>query len=78
MGIKDVRNDGRISYIGGVLGTDGIRKQMYKNDYSVGFLLYPIQKEELMHVAEAGSTLPPKSTWFEPRIKNAILAQQFE
>ncbi len=78
MGIHDVRNDGRISYIGGVQGVQGIRKQMLKNDHSVGFLLYPIQKEELKHVADAGSTLPPKSTWFEPRIKNAILSQEFE
>lgn len=78
MGIHDVRNDGRISYIGGVLGVEGVRKQMLKNDNSVGFLLYPIQKDELKHVADSGSTLPPKSTWFEPRIKNAILAQEFE
>ncbi|MDA9774185.1 DUF1015 family protein [Saprospiraceae bacterium] len=78
MGINDVRNDSRISYIGGLAGVQGVKKQLLKNDHSVGFMLYPIQREELTHVADAGSTLPPKSTWFEPRIKNAILAQEFE
>ena len=78
MGIHDVRNDSRISYIGGILGIEGVKKQMLKKDYSVGFLLYPIQKEELKHVADSNSTLPPKSTWFEPRIKNAIIVQEFE
>ena len=78
MGIEDVRNDSRISYIGGIQGVQGVKKQMLKNEHSVGFMLYPIQREELKHVADAGSTLPPKSTWFEPRIKNAILSQEFE
>lgn len=78
MGIQDVRNDGRILYVGGGNSIKSIQKEMIKNDYAVGFLLYPVMKDELVQIADLGMSLPPKSTWFEPRIKNAVISQQFE
>ena len=78
MKIKNVRTDNRISYIGGVEGIEGIKSRMFKDDYSVAFLLFPVSEKELKQIADKGSTLPPKSTWFEPRIKNAIISQFFE
>lgn len=78
MHIKDIRNDNRINYIGGVEGIDGIKTQMFKDDYAVAFLLFAVSEKELKQIADKGSTLPPKSTWFEPRIKNAIISQLFE
>ena len=78
MGVKDVRTDSRISYIGGTEGVEGVKASLIKNDYAVGFILYPVQKEELTKLADRRLTLPPKSTWFEPRIKNAIISQEFE
>ena len=78
MKMKDIRNDTRITYTGGNEGVEGIRQQLLRDDYAVGFLLYPITEQELRKVADKGSTLPPKSTWFEPRIKNAIISQEFE
>lgn len=77
MHIKDVRHDSRLSYTSGVEGISGIEKILLKDDYAVGFMLYPVAAEELMKVAEAGLTLPPKSTWFEPRVKNAVISQEF-
>lgn len=76
--MEDVRTDARISYVSGMEGMSKIQSNLLKEDHSVAFLLYPIQEEELMAVAEAGLTLPPKSTWFEPRIKNAVIAQEFK
>lgn len=78
MGITDVRFDSRIKYIGGANNNKEVRSEILKNDYAIGFMLYPVQPEELMALADAGETLPPKSTWFEPRIKNAVIAQEFK
>ncbi len=78
MDIKDVRFDSRIKYIGGTKNSKEMKAEILKNDYAIGFMLYPVHPEELMTLADAGETLPPKSTWFEPRIKNAIIAQEFK
>lgn len=78
MKVKDVRNDNRILYVGGNEGIDGMKQNLLRDDYAVGFMLFPISEAELRQVADKDSTLPPKSTWFEPRIKNAIISQEFE
>ena len=78
MGIKDVRFDSRIQYIGGRGNSKEMKSEILKNDYAIGFMMYPVHSDELMKLADAGETLPPKSTWFEPRIKNAIIAQEFK
>jgi len=78
MGIKNIRFDSRIQYIGGAQNNKEVKSQILKNDYAIAFMLYPVQPEELMKLADAHETLPPKSTWFEPRIKNAIIAQEFK
>lgn len=77
MGIEDVRHDQRLSYISGVEGIEGISQMLLKDDYAVGFLLFPVTFDELKKVANAGKTLPPKSTWFEPRVKNAVISKEF-
>jgi uncharacterized protein (DUF1015 family) len=78
MGIKDVRFDSRIQYIGGQGNSKEMKAEILKNDYAIGFMMYPVHPDELMKLADSGETLPPKSTWFEPRIKNAIIAQEFK
>ncbi len=78
MKIKNVRFDSRIQYIGGVHNNKEVKAEILKNDYAIGFMMFPVQPEELMELADAGETLPPKSTWFEPRIKNAVIAQEFK
>lgn len=77
LGIEDVRNDGRVRYVEGPRGLDGLLKQAEKEKDSVAFGLYPVQMEEVMRVANMGKVLPPKSTWFEPRMKNGLLVQEF-
>ncbi len=72
-GIKDVRNDHRIEYVGGALGLDGIRQKTLQSKYNVGFCLYPVQWKEMTTLVDAGEVLPPKSTWFEPRMKSGLI-----
>lgn len=76
LGIEDVRNDRRVKYIEGPKGIDGVLKQAEKEPDSVAFCLYPVQMEEVIKVADIGQVLPPKSTWFEPRMKNGLLVKR--
>lgn len=77
LGIEDVRNDRRVKYIEGPKGIEGLLKQADKAAECVAFCLYPVQMEEVMAVADIGQVLPPKSTWFEPRMKNGVLVQEY-
>jgi len=73
LGIKNVRTDSRITYVEGPKGLDAVRSQVIKSRYRIGFCLYPVDLEDLMDVSDAGKTMPPKSTWFEPRVKNGMI-----
>lgn len=77
LGIQNVRNDARVEYVEGPKGLDGLRKKASKSEHSVAFCLYPIQMTDLFALADAHEMLPPKSTWFEPRMKNGMLVQPF-
>jgi uncharacterized protein (DUF1015 family) len=76
LGISDVRTDPRVLYVEGTKGTDGIRKECNKGEERVGFALYPVAFEDMKHLSDQGETLPPKSTWFEPRMKSGLLAME--
>lgn len=76
LGIENVRNDQRIKYIEGPKGIEGVLKQADKEPDSVAFCLFPVQMEEVIKVADVGQVLPPKSTWFEPRMKNGLLVKR--
>ncbi len=74
--IKDVRADTRIKYVEGVIEIDQFVANCKKNEISFGFLLYPVEIEDLIKVADKKMVMPPKSTWFEPRMKNGLLVQE--
>jgi len=76
LNIKDVRTDQRIKYVEGQKGLDELRIKTIKNEHRVGFCLYPVSIEDLMKIADANFVLPPKSTWFEPRLKNGLIVQE--
>lgn len=74
LGIDDVRNDPRISYVEGPRGLDALRQKVDKDNADrAAFGLYPVQLEEMFTVADSQQELPPKSTWFEPRIQNGLI-----
>ncbi len=78
LAIKEVRTDTRIIYIDGSKGLSGMRKTMKGHKNRLGFLLYPILFADVMHIADSGETLPPKSTYFEPRLKSGLLGKKLE
>jgi uncharacterized protein (DUF1015 family) len=73
LGIKDPRTDKRIDFIGGARGLEGLEARVNSGDMAVAFALYPTQMADLMAVADAGGIMPPKSTWFEPKLADGMV-----
>lgn len=71
LGIKDVRTDKRIDFIGGIRGLEELERRVHE-DMEVAFALYPTSIAELFAVADAGKLMPPKSTWFEPKLRSGL------
>ncbi len=77
LGIADVRTDNRIDYISGDLGAGRVEEKAWASDHHIGFCIYPVQFDELVKVSDAKGTLPPKSTWFEPRMINGLVVKSY-
>ena len=74
LGIKDPRTDKRIDFIGGARGLERARSaRVNSGEMAVAFALYPTQMADLMAVADAGGIMPPKSTWFEPKLADGMV-----
>ncbi len=71
--IADPRTDKRIDFVGGARGTAELEKHVNSGDAAVAFSLYPVSVSDLMSVSDAGATMPPKSTWFEPKLRDGLL-----
>lgn len=76
LGINDVRTDDRIMYVEGPKGLDGIKNLLLKGENRMAFCLSPVDITDLFKVSDLGGVMPPKSTWFEPRMKNGLLVQE--
>ncbi len=76
LGVVDVRTDKRLTYVEGPKGLAGFRKELLKTSNRVGFCLYPIDISDIVQIADMRKTMPPKSTWFEPRIKNGMIVAE--
>lgn len=74
LGIKDLRRDKRIDYVGGSRGLPGLQKRVDSGEMAAAFALYPTSMEDLMAVAEAGQVMPTKSTWFEPKLADGMVS----
>ncbi|TCT20119.1 DUF1015 domain-containing protein [Thiobaca trueperi] len=74
LGIQDPRRDERIDFVGGIRGLDGLVKRVDSGEMAVAFALYPTQMQDLMAVADAGEVMPPKSTWFEPKLADGLVS----
>ena len=75
LGIQDLRNSERIDFIGGIRGAQEIKKVVDTHKGSVGFMVYPTAVSELIAVADKKMLMPPKSTWFEPKLADGIVSK---
>jgi uncharacterized protein (DUF1015 family) len=71
-GIADPRTSNRISFVGGIRGTAELEKLVNSGDYACAFSMFPTSIEDLMSIADTGGIMPPKSTWFEPKLRDAM------
>jgi uncharacterized protein (DUF1015 family) len=71
--IGDIRTDARIDFVGGARGTDELERVVKSGQAAVAFSLYPVSPDDLMAVSDAGAIMPPKSTWFEPKLRDGLL-----
>jgi uncharacterized protein (DUF1015 family) len=74
LGIKDVRTDKRVDFVGGIRGTAELERLVDSGAWAVAFSLFPVTVRDLMAIADAGGIMPPKSTWFEPKLRDGLLS----
>ncbi len=74
LGIQDVRTDTRIDFVDGIRGTAELTRLVDSGDFAVAFSLFPVTVSDLMAIADAGGIMPPKSTWFEPKLRDGLLS----
>jgi uncharacterized protein (DUF1015 family) len=74
LGVTDVRTDKRIDFVGGARGTGELERLVETGQAAVAFSLFPVTVEDLIRIADAGGIMPPKSTWFEPKLRDGLLS----
>jgi len=78
LGIKDLRTDKRIDFIGGIRGLGELKERVDSGDMKVAFALYPVSMEQLINIADSGNIMPPKTTWFEPKLRSGLVVHELE
>ncbi|MBC7851044.1 MAG: DUF1015 domain-containing protein [Chitinophagaceae bacterium] len=73
LGIKDQRTDKRIDFVGGIRGLAELEKRVNSGEMAIAFSLYPVSIQQLFDIADSGEVMPPKSTWFEPKLRDGLL-----
>ena len=72
LGIKDLRTDKRIDFVGGIRGLGELSRRVDSGEMKVAFALYPVSMKQLMDIADSGNIMPPKTTWFEPKLRSGL------
>jgi uncharacterized protein (DUF1015 family) len=78
LGIKDLRRDKRIDFVGGIRGLGELSKRVDSGEMAVAFALYPVSMKQLIDIADSGNIMPPKTTWFEPKLRSGLVVHSLE
>ena len=78
LGITDLRKDDRIDFVGGIRGLEELERRVDSGEMAAAFALYPVSMEELLTIADAGEIMPPKTTWFEPKLRSGLFVHDLE
>ena len=78
LGIKDLRTDKRIDFVGGIRGLGELKKRVDSGEMKVGLALYPVSMKQLIDIADSGQIMPPKTTWFEPKLRSGLVIHSLE
>jgi uncharacterized protein (DUF1015 family) len=78
LGIKDVRNSERIDFVGGIRGLGELKRRVDSGEMAVAFALFPVSMSQLMTIADTGKIMPPKTTWFEPKLRSGLVIHSLD
>ncbi len=78
LGIKDLRTDKRIDFIGGIRGLGELKRRVDNGEMKVAFALYPVSMIQLIDIADTGNIMPPKTTWFEPKLRSGLVVNELD
>ncbi len=78
LGIKDLRTDKRIDFVGGIRGLGELKKRVDSGEMRVALALYPVSMQQLIDIADSGNIMPPKTTWFEPKLRSGLVIHELE
>ncbi|MEA4984931.1 hypothetical protein SDC9_40292 [bioreactor metagenome] len=76
LGIKDLRTDKRIDFVGGIRGLDELKRRVDSGEMQVALALYPVSMKQLIDIADTGNIMPPKTTWFEPKLRSGLVIHE--
>lgn len=78
LGIKDLRSDKRIDFVGGIRGLGELKRRVDSGEMKVALALYPVTMKQLMDIADTGNIMPPKTTWFEPKLRSGLVIHKLD
>ena len=76
LGIKDLRSDKRIDFVGGLRGLDELSRRVDSGEMRMALALYPVSMQDIMDIADSGNIMPPKATWFEPKLRSGLVVHK--
>ena len=76
LGIKDLRTDKRIDFVGGIRGLGELKRRVDNGEMKVAFALYPVSMKQIIDIADTGNIMPPKTTWFEPKLRSGLVIHE--
>jgi len=78
LGIKDLRSDTRVDFVGGIRGLDELKQRVDSGEMAFAIALYPVSMKQLMDIADTGNIMPPKTTWFEPKLRSGLVIHKLK
>ena len=76
--IQDLRTSKRIDFVGGIRGLSELKKRVDSGNMQVAFALYPVSMQQLINIADSGNIMPPKTTWFEPKLRSGLVIHKLD
>jgi uncharacterized protein (DUF1015 family) len=78
LGIHDLRSDKRIDFVGGIRGLEELKRRVDSGEMAMALALYPVTMDQLMNIADTGNIMPPKTTWFEPKLRSGLVIHKLD
>ena len=78
LGIKDLRSDTRVDFVGGIRGLNELKERVDSGEMALAIALYPVSMKQLMEIADTGNIMPPKTTWFEPKLRSGLVIHKLK